>query len=126
MREPTRLTERIRIERSFDVFHVGEAERAEIMEALDSEEWDWFADSDGCTAVSEMHWPTKYFPPCVRHDFDWRYRDGGMEATKRFYRLQRAYGMSKFRSGLRCTGVTLAWYGLCKWKKALDAKLRRD
>ncbi len=117
MRTPTRETERLRIEKSFVVFGLSEKHRALIVEALDSNEWDWFRDCDGCTGVSEAHWPTKYFPPCLRHDFDWIRGQGGWAASKRFYALQRAYGMSRFRSGLRAGAVTLVWYGWSRWWK---------
>ena len=65
-----RETERRRIIESFDVLNVPEGIQALIREALDSDKWDWFRDCDGCTAVSEIYWPTIYFPPCLRHDFD--------------------------------------------------------
>ena len=52
-------SERRRIEKSFEVFSVSAEHRALILEALDSGEWDWFRDCDGCTAVSELHWPTQ-------------------------------------------------------------------
>jgi hypothetical protein len=34
----------------------------------------------------------------------------------RFYRLQRAYGVSPARAGMRAAGVTLAWYAWLKWR----------
>jgi len=99
-----RATERRRIEESFDVFSVPADIQALIVEALDSPAWDWFRDCDGCTAVSEVYWPTIYFPPCLRHDFDWRTGRGGWEANRRFYRIQRAsalrpcpFGASRLR-----------------------------
>ena len=104
-----------RILKSFDVFGLGDEDRALVMEALDSNAWDWFEDCDGCTCVSELHWPTKYFPPCVRHDFDWTRGRGDWEASQRFYRLQRVYGVPMWRSALRAGAVTLVWYGLAKW-----------
>ena len=111
-----RETERRRILQSFDVFSVPEGIQALIMEALDSDQWDWFRDCDGCTAVSEMYWPTIYFPPCLRHDFDWRVGPGGWDANVRFYRIQRAYGVDAFRSALRFVGVTASWYAWFKWR----------
>lgn len=110
-----RERERLRIEKSFDVFGLGGRERRWVLEALDSDAWDWYADCDGCTCVSELHWPTKYFPPCVRHDYDWARGKGNWEASQRFYRLQRAYGVPKWRSALRAGAVTLVWYALAKW-----------
>ena len=112
-----RATERRRIEDSFDVFNVPGDIQALIVEALDSDKWDWFRDCDGCTAVSEVYWPTIYFPPCLRHDFDWRTGRGGWEANRRFYRIQRAYGVGRFRAGTRFVGVTLSWFGWFKWRR---------
>ena len=115
MRLVTRESERARIEKSFDVFGLSAEHRALIIEALDSEKWDWFLDCDGCTCVSELHWPTKYFPPCLRHDFDCAAGRNGWQASVRFYHIQRAYGVSAIRSGLRSVGVTVAWYAWMKW-----------
>ncbi len=106
-----RESERKRIETSFEVFGLTTEQREWVLEAMDSPEWDWYEDCDGCTAVSEAHWPTKYFPPCLRHDYDWMRGDGGWEASVRFYELQRAYGMSVWRAGLRAGAVTVFWYG---------------
>ncbi len=112
----TPMGERNRIVESFDVLNIPQQIRAEILDALDSPLWNWFHDCDGCTCVSEMYWPTKYFPPCLRHDFDWFIGHGGAESNLRFYRIQRAYGMTGFISGVRYAGVTLAWYGFFKWR----------
>jgi len=108
--------ERSRIIESFAVFSVSEGIQALILEALDSANWDWFRDCDGCTAVSEVYWPTIYFPPCLRHDFDWFTGHGGWASNVRFYRIQRAYGMDRIRAGIRFAGVTVAWYGWFKWR----------
>lgn len=110
-----REAERRRVIESFYVLNVPEGIQAEIREALDSPLWDWFRDCDGCTGVSELYWPTIYFPPCLRHDFDCFTGHNGWAASVRFYRIQRAYGVSPFRSGLRAAGVTAAWYGWLKW-----------
>ena len=109
--------ERARIVRSFDLLDVPASIRAEILEALDSDRWDWFRDCDGCTCVSEIYWPTRYFPPCVRHDYDCRIGPSGPVAAARFYRIQRAYGVSATRSGLRAAGVFVAWYAWFKWRR---------
>jgi len=101
---------------SFDVLSVPEDIQALIIEALDSDKWDWFRDCDGCTGVSEIYWPTIYFPPCLRHDFDCATGHNGWETSKRFYRIQRAYGVERVRAGARVVGVTLAWYGCLKWR----------
>ena len=116
MRELTRESERARIEGSFEVFVLTAAQRAAIVEALDSPEWDWFNDCDGCTCVSELHWPTRYFPPCLRHDYDCIRGKGDLAASKRFYDLQRAYGVPVWRASLRAGAVTVAWYSWGRWR----------
>jgi hypothetical protein len=113
--------ERSRIVASFEVFNLPELERREILEALDSDKWDWYTECDGCTAVSEVYWPNKYFPPCLRHDFDFVTSKEGVAANARFYRMQRAYGMNRVRAGIRWTGVTLAWFAWFKWRNRGDA-----
>ena len=65
-----RATEYHRIIESFEVLSVPRDIQILVREALDSKHWDWFTDCDGCTCVSEMYWPTIYFPPCLRHDYD--------------------------------------------------------
>ena len=112
----TKERERARIVESFDVFGLGERERGEILEALDSPKWDWYRDCDGCTLVSEVYWPNKYFPPCLRHDFDFLTGKDGMAANARFYRIMRAYGMTRARAAVRWLGVTLGWFGWFKWR----------
>ena len=112
-----RTTERRRIIESFDVLSVPANVQALILEALNSDKWDWFRDSDGCTGVSEIYWPTIYFPPCVRHDFDCHTGHNGWQTSLRFYRVQRAYGVDPIRSGIRFIGVTVAYYFWLKWTK---------
>ncbi|MBU4459192.1 MAG: phospholipase [Verrucomicrobia bacterium] len=112
-----RMAERRRIVASFKVFGVPREEQAEILEAIDSPAWDWFRDCDGCTCVSESYWPTKFFPPCLRHDFDWFVGHSVWESNRRFYRLSRRYRMTRLRAGWRFVGVTLGWYGFFKWRR---------
>ena len=112
-----RGVERRRVVASFKVFNVPPEEQAEILEAIDSPAWDWFADCDGCTCVSESYWPTKFFPPCMRHDFDWFVGHPVWESNRRFYRLSRRYRMTRMRAGWRFVGVTLGWYGFFKWRR---------
>ena len=112
-----REREYVRIVRSFSVFNIPPRICAEILEALHSLRWDWHRDCDGCTCVTEIFWPTKYFPPCVRHDFDCHIGTPGTESSARFYRIQRAYGVSAARSGLRTVGVFVAWYAWFKWEQ---------
>ena len=118
MNDPiSRLSEYRRIFKSFDVFDVPVELQDLVLEAINSREWDWFKDCDGCTTVSELHWPTKYFPPCLRHDFDWIVRKGDWAACRRFYNLQRAYGVPVWRASLRAGAVTVAWYAWGTWNR---------
>ena len=110
-----RETERRRIIESFEVLDVPADIQALIREALDSDKWDWFVDCDGCTGVSEIYWPTIYFPPCLRHDYDCHIGHNNVETSRRFYRTQRAYGVDPFRSAFRAVGVTVAWCCWLKW-----------
>jgi hypothetical protein len=112
-----RKTEYQRIVASFAVLDVPADVQALIREALDSDKWDWFTNCDGCTCVSELYWPTIYFPPCLRHDFDWFTGNGGWEANVRFYRIQRAYRMSPVHAGVRFLGVTVSWFAWFKWQR---------
>ena len=117
--EPIGITpegEKARIVASFVVFNVPADVQQLILEAINSPEWKWFDDCDGCTCVSEEFWPTKYFPPCLRHDFDWATGRGGPESNARFFRIQRIYGIPAFGAGVRWLGVTLAWWAWFKWK----------
>ena len=66
--------------------------------------------------VSEVYWPNRFFPPCLRHDFDFLTSGNGMTSNARFYRLQRAYGMTRVRAAVRWLGVTAGWFGWFKWR----------
>jgi hypothetical protein len=106
-----------RIVWSFRLFDISSNDQAEILECLHDEiSWDWYADCDGCTCVSEPGWPSKYFPPCVRHDYDWHRGAGGWESNARFRRLNLAYHMEGWRANARWIGVTAAWYSWFKWR----------
>lgn len=114
-----RYREYVRIYGSFKLLNIPKAVQALVLEALHSDQWDWFKECDGCTCVSEPGWPSKYYPPCVRHDYEWRTGRGGWDSNARFYALSRAYHMEGWRSGMRWFGVTLGWYGWMKWWKML-------
>lgn len=122
----SRLAERARIENSFGVFSIPVRERSEIIEALDSGLWDWYRDCDGCTLVSDVYWPNKFFPPCLRHDFDFATGQNGVEANERFYRIQRAYGMGRVRAAVRWLGVSAAWFSWFKWRNMMTLPKRKD
>ncbi len=108
-----------RIVNSFDLFNVPELERAEILEALDDERWDWYEDCDGCTGVDEDGWPTKYYPPCVRHDYDCWFGHNVHKSTSRFTRLNKIYRMKPWKYRARHIGVYVAWYVWFKWRNMI-------
>jgi hypothetical protein len=110
-----RAEELKRILDSFDVLEIPGDVQKLVLQAVTDREWDWFKRCDGCTCVSEAYWPTKYFPPCLRHDYDWQTGRGGWEANARFYRIQRAYRMSALVAGTRFIGVTVSWFAWFKW-----------
>jgi hypothetical protein len=41
---------------------------------------------------------------------------GDWEASRRFYRLQRVYGVPVWRSALRAGALTVVWYGVARWQ----------
>ena len=97
-----------------------------LKRAYYSTKWDWQR-CDGCTGVSEAHFPEGYkFPPCVGHDHDcdlatWepdhkkamKLRAYG---DKMFYKANRAYGMSRVRAAGRWVGVRTYWLWIGQWK----------
>jgi len=90
-----------------------------ILNAYNSKEWDW-RNSDGCTLVSECHFPEGVrFPPCVLHDHQWWLVKQGMQtawkANRLFYLAQIDYGISVVRAGVRWVGVTVSWFSWFKW-----------
>jgi len=108
--------EYLRIKSSFEFFSVPDRAEQEILQCLhDDISWDWHRDCDGCTCVSEPGWPSKYYPPCIRHDYDWQTGNGGWVSNARFMRLNKVYRMEGWRARARWTGVTIAWYGWVKW-----------
>ena len=97
-----------RIIGSFSLLDIGETEQQEILEALhDETEWDWWEDCDGCSCVSEPGWPTKYYPPCLRHDYDWG-KNPTIASNMRFKRLNKAYHMDTWRAVARFIGVCVS------------------
>jgi hypothetical protein len=97
-----------RIGYSFLLMELSEKLQDIILEVLHSDKWDWFTDCDGCTAVSEPHWPTIYFPPCIVHDYRCFLGKPLFKAAKEFHALNLAYNMDKWRANLRFAGVVLA------------------
>jgi len=116
MRTSDREIEYGRIMDSFFDLKIPKRIQNEIMEALTDPAWDWFTMSDGCTCVSEFGWPTKYFPPCVAHDYYCQTKRGGFANNARFYRHNRAYKMSRARAILRTVGTDLGWIFWFRWQ----------
>lgn len=109
-----------RIVVSLDSFFVPQVYRDMVMEALHDEiSWDWYKDCDGCTCVSEPGWPSKYYPPCVLHDYMWRTNKGGMVSNGIFLEMTVLYHAPKMWSYTCYLGVTLSWLLWAKWKKLL-------
>ena len=111
----TRSMERNRILESFSIFSLPVCFQNLIIELLNSNEWDWFKDVDGCTAVAD-YWPSKYNPACTVHDGLWITGRGGIESDKIFRQLMLFYGMPKGHAQRRYIGVRVAWIFVYKWK----------
>ena len=117
--------------------------RAWVIRAYNAKDWDWIT-SDGCSGpgptdrvdpldalASNCGWLTRYYPPCVAHDYEcyvahrmwrqgfWRlsYRTR-WEADKMFYRVSRAYGMSRFRAGFRWLMVRIGAKAVSRWLRS--------
>ena len=106
-----------------------------------SKEWD-FLESDGCSGwkISEFGWVTRFFPPCVSHDF---YCRQALKAPSRkaadslrrwadwnFFRANLAYGMPLWKGKNpdgtkiklkdtaigRLVGVRVWWSLVTRWR----------
>lgn len=116
-------TEKQRILDSFKVYGPPPVFKALIMEALESKEWDWFTDMDGCTGVAD-YWPTRFHPACLVHDFHWRIGRGGEVSDLIFKDLMEIYSMAKSKATLRFLGVRMAWIFVYKWKHFFDRNIK--
>lgn len=96
-------------------------------------EWDW-RKCDGCSCVSEMHFPPGFrFPPCVAHDYLCYLGETGQAllcnpdlgpvtrrySDKIFRWAMGDYGVNPARKWARWLGVRLAWVVYFKPKRAL-------
>jgi len=104
-----------------------------IMDAYNAHDWDW-RNSDGCTGVSEAHFPKGYrWPPCVGHDYTcWQSRRAKSkkqadairrEGDRKFLMAMKDYGrpsMAKWR----WAGVRLAYWAWYRWFIKGDGKSR--
>ncbi len=101
---------------SLELYHPRLHIREWIYRAYHDPEWDW-EDSDGCSCVSELHFPEGCrFPPCVMHDYfcECGERLGISRATadQYFFEAMRDYRVSLWRATLRYTAVRV--YGIFK------------
>jgi len=110
--------------------------RRDVVEAVraayNDPSWSW-AESDGCTAVSEAHSPKgKKFWPCVMHDHQCELarRAPNWEEHKRvrlygdnlFYKANVDFGMSRFRAAWRWRGVRGAWLTYYRWREKAERR----
>ena len=111
----SRNAERERIIKSFEEYLIPPEDADVIMTAMSSQDWDWYTDTDGCTAVSNL-WPTKYSPPCLVHDWMWQTGRGGAVSDAIFLQLMLDYGVPKFVAYSRYIGVRITWVVWYKWR----------
>lgn len=99
-----------RIKKSYVVFNVPFRLRRQIEDAILSESWDFFEKSDGCTLVKER-WASRYFPPCVVHDYLRQNKIGNpLDQDLIFKDLLEAYNFSRFKAFRYFVGVRLSWW----------------
>lgn len=81
-----------------------------IEEAITSNKWDFFSESDGCTFINE-NWTDKYFPPCVVHDYLRQNKIGKpLDQDLLFKELLNAYKRPRINSFFMFLGVRLVWF----------------
>ncbi len=87
-------------------------ERLQVMieEAVTSQNWDFFTQSDGCTLINE-NWVNGYFPPCIVHDYLRQNKIGKpLDQDLIFKDLLTAYKRPRLNAFLLFVGVRLVWY----------------
>jgi len=103
--------------------------RREVVDAMlaayNDPDWD-YKKSDGCTLVSELHFPPgSKFPPCVLHDH-WCWKASQAKTRKEADKIRRAgdtlfframldYGVNPVRAAARWSGVRFYWTVLGTW-----------
>ena len=120
----SREREKQRIIDSFGVYDVPNEYIVLIQRAIDSNEWDWFLDMDGCSFVPN-YWPTKFHPACLVHDYYWRTGRGGYWSDRIFLELMEIYSMPKFKRTKRFVGVRVGWFLYFKWKHLINGNIRK-
>lgn len=119
-----RINERQRILNSFDVYDVPDQFKELIEKALNSTDWDWFNDMDGCTFVPN-YWKTKFHPACLVHDYYWRTGRGGYWSDRIFLELMRIYSLPKWQRTFRFVAVRVGWLSFYKWKHKRKGNFRK-
>ena len=119
-----RQKEKQRIIDSFIVFDVPLIYQELILFTIESKDWDWFEDMDGCSCVAD-YWPTKYNPACLVHDYYWRTGRGGYWSDKIFLELMKIYAMPKRKRLFRFSMVRFGWFGFFKWKHIINGNIRK-
>ncbi len=115
--------ERQRIIDSFDVYDVPLYFRELTIQALNSTDWDWFNEMDGCSCAPN-YWPTRFNPPCLVHDYLWRTGRGGIISDKIFLKHMKIYSMPKFQRVFRFVAVRVGWLLFYKWKHKFNKNIR--
>jgi hypothetical protein len=115
--------ERLLIEDSFVKYKIPITYRQLILTALDSQEWVWYKDCDGCTGVPDLTYMT-YHPACIVHDYLWVTGRGGKVADKLFYNLMLLYQKGSTVSRVRYIAVRIAWLGYYKWKHKFNKNVK--
>lgn len=81
-----------------------------IHEAVDSEDWDFYSQSDGCTFIRE-NWPDSFYPPCIVHDYLRQNKiNSEFEQDLIFKDLLDAFKKPKLKALLFFIGVRLSWF----------------
>ena len=119
-----------RMRRSIALFRPRLSPKTEefIMDAYDDRHkigWDW-RESDGCTGVSERYWVSRYFPPCVAHDYACERANRAKtrkeadkiraEGDKYFFKANLAYGLPWVVCVVRHIGVRSYWNFIGRWE----------
>lgn len=108
---------------------------AAIRAAYHDSTWDW-EKCDGCTGVSELHFPKGYrFPPCVMHDHKcelarraptWRdHCNARAHGDELFLLANQDYCVNPARCILRYHGVRLYWLFWRRWVERRARKRER-
>ena len=119
-----RKRENKRIIDSFGVYDVPDEFIDLIQLAMNSKDWDWFRDSDGCT-LAPNYWPTNFHPACLVHDYHWRTGRGGYWSDRIFLELMKIYSIPKWQRLTRFALVRFGWFAFFKWKHLFKGNFRK-